>query len=451
MNDGERIYITTTDGTTYGVSIYDIQTVLSSAESDIGGLITEGGVNPWATYKPFRSSVKGMTIHTNIASLGIGDLNGNARVPYATTVQGLIDLYTDGESNTYGSERANGWRYLLPRGMSYSEWFRFFDFVKVISSNGVLTTVEDVGYNHSADNPFGDFTCTQNLSRNGGNFVARQDRLIPVTVPEEYITIGDINDLMTSGYKMLYFGVLFVPADTSHAFRLVFNNETTITPETRGYENIELDTFSLTSAWAVDEYTAYPFLTNMAISSTARMITVPYSNRNNAISNDNPQLFPLPGVEPLLVNVFDFYIVITVHATTASQVGNNYYTDIYFTVRNNYSESITITSFMLKWRLASSEYSTARQTGEVFYDGEYRYDDSYPSGYADSSYASMLTTSRTIASGETITIPGEGLSYAGTVPSQTVNTLFIGTRYNYTDQYGSTTVRVPASTDLVSA
>lgn len=440
-----------------GVSIHDIQQAVGRGRSDIGGLITYGNINPWAKYKPVRASDKDMVIRTlNIASLGFGTSSGSSGIPYATTVNGLISLYTDGETNTLYNARANGWRYLRPRGLANNEWFRFYDFIKVVTVNGTKQPVSGVGYHASARNPFGRFTCPESVSHYSGAFVASNSTIIPSTGTPEYdIAIEDINAVMANAYKMLYYGVMLVPESSSGTCYFIFNNSTTINDDNvdadyiRGNESLALDTFLLSDTMPTGNYTAYPFLTNMPISSLSRSITV--TNRSSAISNDYPRLYPLPGTVPSVVNIYDTPVVINVYAVGSAQT-LDYVTftgEIYVTIQNNTDSVVTVPRLELQWRTQSSTFADNRRSGEYFYDGQYVINDSHPSGYADASYASFLrpTNAYEIQPNETLRIPGGELSLAVTIPSRNAATLIIGDPA-YPNRYGTTTFRMPAGGNM---
>lgn len=433
-----------------GVNFDDISAVLGLSTGVLKELCLASEVNPWAMYKPVASAAIAMILRTDTASLGLGNAaRTTLGPPWATTVQALINLYADGDSNTIGSARANGWRYWKPRGRSYSEWYRALDFVKIVPVNGELRPALNSGYLHTARNPFGTFTCKQSVSRIGGTVTAQNNVIIPTTgLPDENIVIEDINAHLSGALKMLYYGILLVPQTGSGPCGLIFNNEATISAANtgddyvRGKEDLSLVPYVLNGGIALGTYNVYPFLTNMKISELTRFITV--SSRTSSITPDVPRLYPLPGATPRSMVIYDTLVIIEVYASTASALLT---TDIYITVTNNGDSAVTISSLVLKWRTGTGSFTDARRTGEVFYDGTYRYDDDYPSGTRDSTYAALLTPSTpyTIPAGTTVRIPADGLSMFATVPNREANVLFIG-RPDQPTQYGSTTVRLPAET-----
>ena len=433
-----------------GVNFDDISAVLGLSTGVLKELCLADNINPWAKYKPVAAAAIAMIQRTDTASLGLGNAaRTTLGPPWATTVQALINLYADGDSNTIGSARANGWRYWKPRGRSYSEWYRALDFVKIVSVNGELQPALNSGYEHSARNPFGTFTCKQSVSRIGGTVTAQNNVIIPTTgLPDENIVIEDINAHLSGALKMLYYGILLVPQTGSGPCGLIFNNEATISAANtgddyvRGKEDLSLVPYVLNGGIALGTYNVYPFLTNMKISELTRFITV--SSRTSSITSDVPRLYPLPGATPQSMVIYDTLVIIEVYASTASTLLT---TDIYITVTNNGDSAITISSLVLKWRTGTGSFTDTRKTGEVFYDGTYRYDDDYPSGTSDSRYSALLTPSTpyTIPAGTTVRIPEDGLWMAATVPNREANVLFIG-RPDQPTQYGSTTVRLPAET-----
>lgn len=430
----------------------DIAAVLNLNTGVLKDLCLASNINPWAKYKPVAASAIVKILRNDSASLGLGNAARTALgPPAATTVQALINLYADGESNTLGSGRANGWRYWKPRGRSYSEWYRSLDFVKIVSVGGVLTPALNSGYEHLAKNPFGNFTCSASVSRIGGTMTARNNVVIPTTgLPDENIAIEDINAYLGGAQKMSYYGVLLVPQSGSGACYLVFNNAATISANNtgsdyvRGGESLVLDPYVLTPGiMTLGTYTVYPFLTNMKIDQTARFIAV--TNRNSSITSDVPRLYPLPGTTPGSMIIYDTLVVIEVHADAAT--GSLLTTEIYIEITNNGDSAVTISSLVMKWRTSTSSFTAERRTNEVYFDGQFRYDDNYPTGIADGSYSTMLkpATPFTVQPGATLRIPGSGLSLSARVPNRSANVLFIG-RPDQTAQYGYTTVQLPAGT-----
>lgn len=454
-NDGYKIYINDAASPNLGVTITkDTQDVLgASSYSDIGGIITHSNINPFALFKPARSSVKGMIERGSFNTLGFGTSSGSNSLPYATTVNGLVSLYADGNSNyIWGTVRANGWRYLKPRGLSQSEWFRFFDFVKVISENSVLHPVAGVGYDHQAVNPFGAFDCVTNVTKNGGAYTASNTRRIPQSgVPEYDITIEDINAVLNSAYKMLYYGVMLVPVSGQSGVTtayLIFNNNETINDDNtgddyiRGNERLYLNSFLLSDTMPVGLYTAYPFLSGTPLNTTTRSLLYLDGQWGNTLP---ARIYPLPGTTPLQVNIYDTDIILNVVAV--GRVDSSYGGQIYITIKNNTTSTVNVPRLEMQFRTSDTDFTTARRTGEVFYDGQNRFDDNYPYGRADSKYASVLRKSGgydVAGNGGEIKIPaGEGLTMLVDIPSPQTSWLIVGDPTR-TRVFGSTEFRMPA-------
>lgn len=419
-NDDYRIYIDTSTTPHKGVEIDDLRQVLRRSEEYLGLLCSDqkwnaagtelqpaNKINPWALYKPVREPALGMITRGDFGSLGLGSESIQNSLPYATTINGFVALYTDGDTNhLWKTSRANGWRYHRPRGMSQNpiEPFRIFDFVKVVSENSQMHPVAFVGYNHRAGNPFGTFDCVTNVSKNGGSFWAMNAHgLIPSTgVSEEDITIEDINaTIIGTAYKMLYYGVMLVPEDGQSGVTttyLIFNNDHTINDGNtgsdyiRGNEDLALDTFLLSDTMPIGFYTAYPFLCGTPLESTRRYLTYTAEQRQQGVTLP-ARLYPLPGTTPLRVNIYNTTLIINV--IPSGSVNNAYMGRMYLTIRNNGADAVTLPYLELQFRTSNVAYNTARRTGEVFYkiDGGaiFRIDDDHPLGVNTDAYEDLLT------------------------------------------------------------
>lgn len=438
MNDGYKIYI---DPNATGVEIADIQTVIGSSRNDLGGLIVNGDINPFALYKPVREPALGMITRGDFGGLGLGSSSNVNALPYATTINGFVALYTDGDTNNlWKTNRANGWRYHKPRGKSQNEMFRIFDFVKVISENSQMHPVNLIGYNHRAVNPFGKFGCVETVSKNGGLFTASNTRTVPQTgVPEYDITIEDINATINSAYKMLYYGVMLVPEDGQSGVTttyLIFNNNQTINDGNtgvdyiRGNEWLYLNQFALSDTMPIGLYTAYPFLTPSPLDSTIRYLVYLENQRTTQLP---ARLYPLPGTTPLQVNIYNTELIISVFAPgRAETISGQYQGQIYITIKNNGAATANVPRLELQFRTSGGdvEFTTPRRTGEVFYDGQYRIDDTYPSGRADGSYSAWLRPSGgyDIAGGGTeIRIPADStMLFTVNIPSAQTSRVIVG-------------------------
>lgn len=422
----------------------DLGYVLGTGSGDSGTNCAASSVNPWAVYKPVASAGFAPISRDTLLHLGLGNDSRVEGPPHATTVAQFLDFYA--ESNTLGGKPANGWRWLYPRGLeTYNEPYRLYDFLRYTAGGGLANSN---GYNHNASNPFGKFDCTDRVVRKGGQFVASNSRFLPETnVPDTDITIGNINSYLGNASKMLYYGVLLAPSNTSLAYKIIGNSETRIDDgmSYAGHEDMTLEEFTLaadaypegTSTW-----TAYPFLTNLPFPEGNQISPIAYSARNNTLP-DSRWLFPLPGSVSKTVIVYDDQLTINVYASTATHA---YKTNIYFEIENNYPSTAEISGFMLKLR-GTRGYSESRVSGEVFYDENFVYDDSgTPHGYNIPALSAMLS-SLTVASGATVRVPTSG-TVNFQLPSFTNTKLYIGCNYNGSDHYGYTLVKVPAGANF---
>lgn len=98
----------------------DIQQAVNYNSGDLGDCIVNGTINKWAKWKPERnSSPAPLTLEERKED------NWGLKLTKFTNMSDLISGYT-GE-----------WKYLRPRGASYDERFRFYDFLNTaITSNG---------------------------------------------------------------------------------------------------------------------------------------------------------------------------------------------------------------------------------------------------------------------------------------------------------------------------
>ncbi len=135
-NDG-RIYIDTNSTPHKGVSIADIQTALGTgAYSDIGGLITNGNVNKWAKYKPFRDNAFSPTDLTRKTK------NYGLYIPYYDNIGDMVsDMYNEvwTHAENYDANRTP-WGLERPRGFAVTphEPFRFLDFDRYFANAQVF-------------------------------------------------------------------------------------------------------------------------------------------------------------------------------------------------------------------------------------------------------------------------------------------------------------------------
>lgn len=480
-----RIYIDTTTDPPTGVTTADIAAVLGRSTLDLGQLcgdvrwddaendwVRVNATNPWAKYKSVRDPTITMIARTTISTYGLGPATGTGTalttLPNTKTVQGILNFYSDNATLGPGPyNRANGWRYLAPRGKGKgeggaNEWFRIYDWLRVWFNPQTQRVELDTsvpGYDHEASNPFGQFVAVTPVSNNGGVLGISQRRTLPVgDIDDARIVITDFNDAFgsTSAWRLNYYGVLLIPLNyndewaTGISAKLVMNNVDTIDKdmEYRGHENMVLQSYSLDSTnFPAGFYMAYPFITNIQ-HTASRLISCTYDNRNTPIGDGSMIFYPIPGAVPTKISVYAFQIEIEVHCDNAQAApGGAYETGTYYTIKNNYQTQITIDNFYLKIRKAGKNYGDARTSGEVFYTKTHRYDDSYPSGVTDSTFASFLAD-LTIDSGETKRVPTGSLTTSITLPDSDTNNVFIGCYYGTSDQFGMDTPKMPINPNV---
>ena len=109
----------------------DIQKATNCESGDLGTCITTGTINKWAKHKPQCSAALGEMTAAQRASGNYGfdlsDGDGTTTV-YSNTLSGALTLAL---ASSRGGDHsgAGDWPYLRPRGGSYDEYFRFFDFL----------------------------------------------------------------------------------------------------------------------------------------------------------------------------------------------------------------------------------------------------------------------------------------------------------------------------------
>ena len=185
-NSDGKIYKNKSASPKLGVSVGDMQTVLSTSANDMGQIVTDTDViiNKWAKYKPLRSSKLGILTDAERASLNHGL---------------VINKYT----TIAGIEGASGdWEYQRPRGLSQNEWFRHDDFAH--------ESLDLRGYNHyaecfvySADIP------SRYVKASGG--IRVQINFTPdAQLPQDSIGMADLYDVNGDAFVFgdMYLGVL---------------------------------------------------------------------------------------------------------------------------------------------------------------------------------------------------------------------------------------------------
>lgn len=435
----------TTNTMTDPISISDIAYAFGSSSQDLGTLISTGSINPWARYKPYRDSSVSSQPRTSLVTLGFGT------PPRTETVQGLIDFYDNNAGAIlWGSERANGWQYLQPRvNTTTGEKGRMFDFLKLSAVNTFVHSA--VGYSATATSPFGTYVPPTPVAVAGGTLSARQNTgaISPTGKPDYYICVSDFNGLnvatgtydtgfLADGYRMLYYGVLLIPLnssqqawETSYAAKLIAaenpidydsgRSSYNYKIEYRGQEEMRVEATLSASAFAPRSYKAYPFLASLdfaqpPVSAQDRILSVAYADRNTRIVEGGLFLYPIPGAEPGIVTLYADSIEVRVYSVGGATLnpGGGYKVKVYFTIENKTGSSITLPrnlndgDLSVRIRNVGKSYNDARQTGEVYYSANLRWDDNNPGGTSDTTYSSFLNVPLTIPAGETVRIPSSG-------------------------------------------
>lgn len=130
-------YIYVNDAVTppVGISLGEIASVLHAQPGE--ELASHANIKMWSKYKPFRSASFFKTVAetqtaAKAADYGLVDGSTNEHALLYTGGNALRDLYN------HAMLSKSKWKYLKPRGLSYTEWARTLDFA---------------GYNHNAVNP----------------------------------------------------------------------------------------------------------------------------------------------------------------------------------------------------------------------------------------------------------------------------------------------------------
>ena len=226
----------------------DLAALFNVNSGDIGDIMLAGAsqINRWAIYKPIRSGSAGMLERATFETLGFGSLPPNAQ-----TVAAFVAKYTGSQNND------NGWTYLTPNGGT-TQRFRLYDFLKVVLESSSLVLKNEAGYMHNSSNTFGQFSAPARAFMAGCNYSASNTPLTPVGgLDAKNICIQDMNALLSATYKLLYYGVLLDPVDTTMRPRLLFN--TSPIGSTRG-EGGSLSITLSSLMVSVGNYIAYPLL-----------------------------------------------------------------------------------------------------------------------------------------------------------------------------------------------
>lgn len=342
----------------------DLGDVLGTGSGDVGTNCTSDNINPWAVYKPicnaYPTPVDSNSRRTAFWGLG-RSADRNAEPPTASTISALIDFYSD--TATLKGNPANGWRYNKPRGISYSEWHRVFDFVK--AENGAVVTGNDAdGYVHNIPNPFGNFNVQPttayrrygHLYINNGRMVIPEDEDSSYTYPERNISITDLNSHLSNNLQMLYYGAVITKVDSSGnptGTPKLFGNDTSI-GTTRGKETMSLDVELTPDLFESGAHKVYPLLSNKAFT----------AGENNSMTSDR-RLYPLPGATPALITFADDTVTLSVHATVDSMSQGNYHANWAVTISNNTASPVTLTGGKIRLRLENKSFGDDMISGEV--------------------------------------------------------------------------------------
>lgn len=377
----------------------DLGFVLGTSSGDVGTNCMTSNICPWALFKPARSGAELVLPRTSLASLGFGfaRVDGNnvgaqtTGPAYATTVQGLLNLYAD--QNKLWGKPANGWRYWKPRGLeTYNERHRVTDFVSVSNAGAVNSNAD--GYDHKAKNPFGEFSAGPALvSRNYGHIYVDFGRRIAASsggtdydqassYPANHISITDINAQLGSTLAMKYFGVVIVgPSSSSSALPKLIGKTTEI-GSTRGQEALDIEIELTPSAYGTGNATIYPVLTNGEFASDQAPTS--YGTVTTELAN-GMRLYSIPGAAPIVIQVTEDLIVITVWAKAVSRVDGKYDIRWAYQVDNKNSSEVTLTDGLARFRFSGKEFADTMLSGEeqeqlgtngtitVAANGSYRY------------------------------------------------------------------------------
>ena len=318
----------------------DLAALFNVNSGDIGDIMLAGAsqINRWAIYKPIRSGSAGMLERATFETLGFGSLPPNAQ-----TVAAFVAKYTGSQNND------NGWTYLTPNGGT-TQRFRLYDFLKVVLESGSLVLKNEAGYMHNASNPFGQFSAPARAFMAGGNYSASNTPLTPVGGWDaKNICIQDMNAMLSATYKLLYYGVLLDPVDTTMRPRLLFN--TSPIGSTRG-EGGSLSITLSSLMVSVGNYIAYPFFTPSLINNNG------FYTPTSRTASLSWKLIPLPGSSPIALSIAEDDMTITIEATTSSTIDPDKMDVAYaFTIENNTESSKSVTYLFVKFRVVGKTYT----------------------------------------------------------------------------------------------
>ena len=184
-HSSERIFTETVQGVKYGVSIYDIKTVLASSRNDIGGLITYGDINPFAKKKPVVYASLNPYSNPNWWKA----TNGNCGLsPFSAQNPNAIAAVAQDITMC-------GWSYIRPNGNLSTQPFRFLDFD---------------GYYHNADPLTGGIACLEAV-QSGTQLV------VTLIVNQDDTEAVTLKDMALSNY---YFCLFILSSDGNSSYLL---------------------------------------------------------------------------------------------------------------------------------------------------------------------------------------------------------------------------------------
>lgn len=300
-------YDSTSKVITAPVDMTDVANALNVRSLDLGTLCTSSKINKWAKHKPVRFDTLGVVDNVWKASDGWCGLNiENALISSTTDVSGI--------DSHYSSDTDNGWEYLRPRGMAYSEPFRLLDFD---------------GYNHAVLPFVSGYTIPTTWVKNDGAF----EVAFRLTATEDNdVDYLSYNDLPLENF---YLGLALI--DGNGAVYRCTNIDT-----------IENAGFSLTFDVAdvsPGEYVAYPFM-------SSRIMSV----------NDGgfypAQVYTLPNCSAKAITIVSetLTIVITAYYSDVADDAGQYSLTYTIEVTNNSQAAVTLENNVVQLRHASSGF-----------------------------------------------------------------------------------------------
>lgn len=246
-NTGGKIYIDTSSTPNVGVSVADLQTVLSSNENDFGRLCVNDSIKMFAKYKPLRSNKLGMITEAERRELNYG-------ITFST--------YNSASAIASAYDNNTGWQYLKPRGRNgggtgVHEWYRPLDFANP-------NNVASYGYNHNCVSFISSVDVPSSYQRRTetGNvgYVVRGYWTPSNQLPAGNVTWADLAIDGTLDLDDMYFGIIIKKGSSYYA-----KTATTTLGSNAYVSEVEiLDTQM--NALGDGTYYVYPFLYNAQLS-----------------------------------------------------------------------------------------------------------------------------------------------------------------------------------------